>query len=640
MLTHKIGKLLRGKVSTFQIVTACVFGSLLGFLPGPALAPGLYGLLFLLVLLINANLFLLGMVFLGTLLLGLLLRPILFQLGIFLLEGSTQGIFTAMINAPGLAWAGFESYLVTGGAVAGLAFGLVKGFSLAAFLRGLRRKLAALETGSEAFQKAAANPAVKFIAWLFFGGLQGKQTYQELLATAEKAPPIRLLGVVALLGLGVILGAGWFFLDDAVVTEFTRSRLQQAYGATVDLASLELDPAGGRAVLTGLALANPDQLTENLFSADRLEADLDLEGLLRRRLKVDRVAVDHALSGQPRAVPGERFLPPDPERKPWSITLPSAESATQTITNVLDHLPEWKRRLSQAREWLEKAREGMAHAPTNPMGQAAESYEALRDRLLREAAAQGYDKVLASHLVEGYPTLTLGSLEVASLQVQNLPGETFTLAAENLSTQPWLLPATPPQVRLTSASGRYRAEFSGGGLARPGEADLLSAEVREIPAAWVRAQVPSNVQFPVNSGLFDVAGEGRLTGSVLALPLAVTLHQAEVVLPVAGPTRVDRLSLPVSLAGPIDQLSLTIDSSSLQQVATGLARQKGEEILNREIEKKLGAPLDQAAQEKLEKQLGTKLPPEIGGALSKGLGGLLGGSQPKEEKPAENTPKP
>ena len=71
-------------------MAACVLGALIGFLPGWAQAPGLMLLSMFLLIILNANLLLAGLVGLGARLLSLAAAPLLFKIGRLLLDGPTN----------------------------------------------------------------------------------------------------------------------------------------------------------------------------------------------------------------------------------------------------------------------------------------------------------------------------------------------------------------------------------------------------------------------------------------------------------------------------------------------------------------------------------------------------------------------
>ena len=88
MLLKRLGSVLRGKATTPQIMMAAILGSLLGFVPGFALAgdlgggfmqaPGLILSLFFLVLVLNANLAVFGIALVLAKLVSLIALPLTF----------------------------------------------------------------------------------------------------------------------------------------------------------------------------------------------------------------------------------------------------------------------------------------------------------------------------------------------------------------------------------------------------------------------------------------------------------------------------------------------------------------------------------------------------------------------------------
>jgi uncharacterized protein (TIGR03546 family) len=147
-LLRKIAKVLRGAATPFQIALACLLGSLLGFVPGfaraPALVVGLVALLFV----FNANLAVAGLVGLAAKLASLLLAGVSFAAGRWLLDGPPSPLFRELINAPVFAWCGLEWYLVSGGLLVGLLFGVVAAFAVNVPVGAFRRAMARAEEQS------------------------------------------------------------------------------------------------------------------------------------------------------------------------------------------------------------------------------------------------------------------------------------------------------------------------------------------------------------------------------------------------------------------------------------------------------------------------------------------------------------
>src|SRR5690606_4124836 len=125
---------------------------------------------------------------------SLLIMPIQFEAGRLILDGPLSGLMASIINAPVLAWFGFEYYTTTGGILLGFVAGLIAAAVLVTAVTRLRRRLATLESGSERYQKITGRKWVKGLIWIFFGGQ--KKTYEEL-AAKRIGLPIRPMGVIA-----------------------------------------------------------------------------------------------------------------------------------------------------------------------------------------------------------------------------------------------------------------------------------------------------------------------------------------------------------------------------------------------------------------------------------------------------------
>src|SRR5690606_20990726 len=113
-----------------------------GFVPGFSAAPGLFLFWALLLVLLNANLFLAAVVGGASKLLSLVALPLTFQVGRVLLEGPTESLFRAMVNAPGLALMGFENYAAAGGLVMGALVGAIVSWLVVRGVSRFRQRMA------------------------------------------------------------------------------------------------------------------------------------------------------------------------------------------------------------------------------------------------------------------------------------------------------------------------------------------------------------------------------------------------------------------------------------------------------------------------------------------------------------------
>jgi len=614
VITRKLGALLRGKATPFQVAAACVLGALLGFAPGILQGPALVLLLVATLLLVNANLGLALLVAGGARLLALLLAPVSFSIGRFLLEGPTEGLARALVNAPILAWCGLEYYAVAGGQLVGLVLGLVTGLVAARALTTFRRRMAAAEGQPSRMSELAAKRGARFLIWLFFGGA-AKGTWEEKLAQG-RGNPIRIWGA-ALIVVG--LGAAYFAqqtLAGPLARRGLVSGLEGVNGATVDVGAVELELGAGRMAVTELALADPNALGEDLLRAARLEADVDEADFLRRRVHVAKIVVNEASSGLARAKPGERRRPaPEPAPEP-------AASGDYGLKDVLADWELWQERLTQARTWLERL------APTRAEeGETEAESESLEERLAREVRERGWFRVRAEELIEGTPAFRLSQLEVGGLTLADLPGRTFDLEARELSTDPALLDA-PPRVELRSRDGAIGFVVDLAPASRAGGNGALKFHWKGLDVDQVMAQLRLPGPAPFQGGTLDLELDGAWDQGRIGrvdLPLKVSLHGTRLTWKGLEPTDLEHLELTLGLKGALDALRIRFDASSLSDALVAA----GKKQLAERVQAELGDQLEKLG-EKTGLELPKELPKELPGAEE--AADALKGLFPKKKK--------
>src|SRR5205823_292295 len=96
----------------------------------------------------------------------------------------------------------------------------------------------------------------------------------------------------------------------------------------------------------------------DLFQAKLLECDVAGAELLRKRIKLDHVTVSDAHSGTKRAKPGELVVKPPEPSPPSSSDDPNSKTLDQWLATA----QQWKERLAQAKEWLDKFQKKKAGA--------------------------------------------------------------------------------------------------------------------------------------------------------------------------------------------------------------------------------------------------------------------------------------
>jgi uncharacterized protein (TIGR03546 family) len=607
MLFRKIGALIRGRITPFQLAAACVLGAIIGFMPGWAKAPGLMALATLLLIVLNANLLVAGLVGVGARLLSLLAAPLLFSLGRFLLDGPTSGLFESLINTPVVALFGLEYYVVAGGLLAGLVGGAIAGWLGVSVVNGYRRKMLDLEKTSERFKQYSSKGWVKLLTWVLVGGGPGKNVNYEQLLSKRIGNPIRPLGVVFVVLVAVLLFLLQGFARGPIVTAAVQSAFERVNGATVDLEGADLNLKEGRLTLTRLALADPNQLDTDLFRAAVLEAEISASSLMSKRLKLDRIVIRDASSGEKRAAPGIRVTPPPPEPEPEPPV-----AGTKTLDDYLKDAAVWKERLAQARRWLEKL-SGPADetAPTaeGPGGKV----ETLEERLRRQVEELGYHRVRADHRIRQSPTLSITELLAEQVKIAQLPGETLSLTGRNLSTHPALLGATP-ELQLSSSSNSLGFSTRLGQFDITPTTNTLALHYHGLATDNVAGQLKLAGEKPLSGGTIDLDAQGTWTtagGVSVNVPLKATLRQVTLSMPGLQPTQVQLLEVPIGIEGRLDRPRIRIDDQGLANslVKAGVQRAKDE--------------LQSKAEEELKKQVGEQLG-EQGGQLLKGI---LGGQK-------------
>ena len=519
-------------------------------------------------------------------LLALALTPVSFAVGRWLLDGPLTGFFRWMINAPVLALFGFEYYTVTGGLLLGLVFGVLAGYGIVAAITSYRRKMAVLEKDSERFRQFNNKRWVKGLKFLFVGGGKGKLSFEEVLAK-KVGNPIRPLGVVFAVLVIVLLGIIYLFASGPIVTASLQAGLERANGATVDLAGADLSLKENRLTLQGLAMADPNALGTDLFRAAKLEADISGVNLLRKRLQLDRVVVTDASHGEKRSMPGHIIGKP-----PKPVETPKAPN-TKTIDDYIKDAKVWKDRLAQVRRWLEK----VSGPSENKNATPAQKKETLRERLEREARELGYNRVKASHLIEGRPTFAVTELLAEGVRTPELPGETLSITASNLSTQPALLGRTP-FVKIQSSKDTLEFQAELGAFSGPANADTLQFAYRGLPTEKVAGSLAVNGVQPIQGGTIDLSAHGTMStagGITIDLPLQATLNNVTV--NIAGQSSpIQKLVVPIELTGPLDNPRVHVDQKLLTDalVKAGVnkavteAKGKAGELLNKELGDKVG----------------------------------------------------
>lgn len=396
--------------------------------------------------------------------------------------------------------------------------------------------------------------------WLLLGGIKGKAPLAEL-AELKKGPYFRMLGIVLIILAAILAGTLSLLLGDQIVTAQTQHALQRLNGATVELDRTELRLRESRATIRGLALVNPDELGQNWFAADVIELSLSSADLLRRKFAFDNVEVVGARTGEQRRYPGVRIKPMPPEP-----VIEDTEAGEFAIDDYLQQAAVWRERLSQVRGLLERWERG----GDKPV---AETDADWRARIAERARLSGYQNVSADHLLRNRPNVTLYRLHAGDVRVAQTPDERWDITANNLSTQPYLLPEAP-RIDIRSASGNALFELSLGRSSAAREANSLRLALRDLPVDTLRSTLRAADRLPFEGGSIDFELAGSFAPDELDLPLQTTFRNTTISLPGVGSQQVSEFRLPLALAGALDQPRLRISDDAWAQAMRDAGQQR------------------------------------------------------------------
>jgi len=616
-LTRKIGKILRGNSTPFQLIMACVLGTMLGFVPGFSQAPGLLIALTFALIVINANLVLAALVGVVAKLVALPLVPLAYYTGTFLLDEPAQGLFKTFVNSPVLAFFGLEYYTVTGGQFLGVVLGLLAGVLVSFGMTSFRKKMAVLEKSSEKFQTYSSKFWVRALVWIILGGGDSKESWDDFLAK-KVGNPIRLLGIVFIVLLGSLLYVLSMFFQGPILTATLQAELERINGATVEVKGAEVDFKASRLTVTGLVVADATNLEYDLIRAEKLEADIDTTDLLRKRVRLDKVHLVDATHGEKRAyqavLVGPRLKVSDP--------LPPVEPDDKTIEDYLVDSAEWKEKLAKLKEWVEQA-SGIKDKVGDQIAQLPDPDGVKEEKAVLPKPDYFYDRAL--HLLEESPSFTVGELLAEEVHVPFLETETLNIRCKNLSSQPHLV-KEDKEVSISSSKGTLGLSlFLGGPSGGDGRYEMAFF-CKGMPVDEVLSEIKVGGNPPLQGGTIDISTDGNWKSQegemFINLPVTVLVKGTTVAIPKLGQTQLDSLILPVNIFGPLDNPRIKVDTQAFSNFLLEAGKNVLKKKISSEIQKQIGGNLPGNL---LNERLQDLIPGGAGEKSldTKGVGGLL-----------------
>jgi uncharacterized protein (TIGR03545 family) len=126
----------------------------------------------------------------------------------------------------------------------------------------------------------------------------------------RRAKLFRWRAIVPLVLFFALLALSAFLLKDHFVKRAVEQTGAYLVGARVDLVAADVRLGEGAVSLRGLQVTNPDAPMTNLFEADEIVLDMQVEPLLEKKLHIDTIAVRGVRFGTPRETSGALKNPP------------------------------------------------------------------------------------------------------------------------------------------------------------------------------------------------------------------------------------------------------------------------------------------------------------------------------------------
>ena len=570
MAVGSIRKLLKGGLSPAHVWSSIVLGVLLGMISDYAASVGLVAVLVLCSLLIrvNAGLFAFALIISKTFL--LLSLPWLFDLGQAALHGFMGVGLLKLSQLPLLAWFGFERYATVGALFVGVPLSLLAAFVVNRSIQTMRQAGASLDSNPkfDAF-------AQSLVGRVSLNLMLGKSAKDGLGAAVNN--PVPLLrwkeGIVAALLIAIVATGVWQWaksdLKSAVMPV-----LERANGATVDVDGLSLNLWTGTLDVTGLALADPSDLSLNSFAATELRISVSSLALLSKRIVVNEVSTTDATYGMARGTPGQLV---GPLIEPPVISAPTAED----LGGYVNEAELWLDRLKQAQNWLKKWEGSIPQGSDSQPEVGSPSYE----QWLQEQIEQsGYITQSFAPIEDAFWSVVAKKVSMESLRIAAFGDKNLTLSAENLASNPKQL-ALSPRIEMTSKDESLSVllqldELSGAG------ANQLRVSADDLDAESTLSSLKPSISKQVSGGQvavrldgdFRYAGDGELNLELLAALKNSELRVRRRNVPV------EKLEVPVQIQGSFNAPKIRVENKAIEDQVKSLA----EGALKDEAKSKVG----------------------------------------------------
>jgi hypothetical protein len=397
--------------------------------------------------------------------------------------------------------------------------------------------------------------------------------------------PVPLLrwkeGIVAALLIAIVAGGVWQWAKSDLKSALVPV-LERANGATVDVDGLSLNLWTGTLDITGLALADPSDLSLNSFAATELRISVSSLALLSKRIVVNEVSTTDATYGMARETPGQLV---GPLIKRPAISAPSAED----LGGYVNEAEPWLDRLKQAQSWLKKWEGSISSGSDTKPEVGSPSYE---EWLQEQIAQSGYITQSFAPIEDSFWPVVAKKMSMESLRIAAFGDKDLTLSAENLASNPKQL-ALSPRLEMTSKDESLSVllqldELSGAGTNRLSiSADGLDAESTLSALKPSISKQISGGQIALNvDGNFRYAGDGELN-----LELLAALENSELTVRRRN-IPVETLEVPVQIRGSFNAPKIRVENKAiedqLKNLAEGALKDEAKSRVEDKVKDKLG----------------------------------------------------
>ncbi|WP_440617243.1 TIGR03546 family protein [Cysteiniphilum sp. 6C5] len=562
----KLIAIITGQSNPMQLFLAALFGFVLGFMPGFQHAPLIYLIVVLLLLLLNVNLVVAAIIFAIAEILSFILEGISYHLGTWLLDGFLQPLFKWMINAPILAYAGFDYYLVAGSFILAIILGVILGFMLARSAKNIKVKMAVLQTEKEAYNRIINKRFIKVISWAVFGKSAHKVDWVQLRDKKLKHP-FRWWGVIVTVIIIILLFIMSSFLQSQVVKNILVTQLTKVNGATVDIGQLDVDALDGKIVIKDVAFANPENLYQNSFFAKELKAEVNIGSLLAKRLELSDVVVDSVLTNSKRQSKASLYANTSAD----SDVATQVDDKAKIVNSAEDMSKEDKIQQFDVRHYIKNANTYYDYltklvrvikwlAPES----VAQENKATSKESNDAVPVYQYAQRQALHLIEQSPTLVISNLMINNIHYND--DLQLNVTASNLSTQPWLTIA-PTKINIVSVDKRVNIDFVSANNSRI--APSFALMLKNMSADKLLSDIKFGNNFNLTAKTYDISMHGAWawqSGDIqLNAPANITFYNAKVN---AGGVNQSLAKLPLkfNVKGSLSNPVIEMNNAQLQNI--------------------------------------------------------------------------